>query len=289
MTQPTAARPLPPAPGSSPRACASSTCRSARCSGRGARSSWRWWSAAPVLHRPAAAGAGRPRRAGLQRHEHRPDDDPDDRAVDLRADDLDLLPALHRADPRRVLRLGADGRRDRGQDHHLPVHAADPARRGAVREVPGLPRLHGLRWCCLRSCSSTCWSSRCRAAWARRSSTSSRTSPAGARAGGLWRAVRLRRRPVQAAAADRADLHLRLGTGGAGLSGLPQAVHGRLLPAGAGAARHAERQRRSAWSRGFSGRARRSPGSLAGLAMVFVVFVAWSTWTVERREYVLEQ
>ena len=30
-------------------------------------------------------------------------------------------------------------------------------------------------------------------------------------------------------------------------------------------------------------------GSLAGLLIVFVVFVAWSTWTVERREYVLEQ
>ena len=47
---------------------------------------------------------------------------------------------------------------------------------------------------------------------------------AGARAGGLRRAVRLRRRDVQAAAADRPDLRLRVGAGGAGVPGLPEAV-----------------------------------------------------------------
>ena len=30
-------------------------------------------------------------------------------------------------------------------------------------------------------------------------------------------------------------------------------------------------------------------GSLAGLVLIFVLFVAWGAWTVERREYVLEQ
>ncbi|MEO7274170.1 MAG: ABC transporter permease subunit [Vicinamibacterales bacterium] len=30
-------------------------------------------------------------------------------------------------------------------------------------------------------------------------------------------------------------------------------------------------------------------GSLAGLAFIFLFFVAWAAWTVERREYVLEQ
>ena len=84
---------------------------------------------------------------------------------------------------------------------------------------------------------------------------------AGARAGGLRGAVRLRRRQVQAAAADRADLHLRLGAGGAGVSGLPEAVHGRLLPAGPGAARHAERQRHQPGPGDFPGEpvARRQP------------------------------
>ena len=42
----------------------------------------------------------------------------------LRRDDLDAVPALHRPGARRVLRHGADGRRSRRQDHHLPVHAA---------------------------------------------------------------------------------------------------------------------------------------------------------------------
>ena len=60
----------------------------------------------------------------------------------FRRDDLDAVPALHRAGARRVLRHGADGRRSRRQDDHLSVHAADSARRGAGRQVPRVSGLH---------------------------------------------------------------------------------------------------------------------------------------------------
>ena len=54
------------------------------------------------------------------------------RAGALRPDDLAAVPAVRRAGARRVLRHGAHRRRSRGQDDHLPVHAADSARHAVL-------------------------------------------------------------------------------------------------------------------------------------------------------------
>ena len=111
-----------------PRSCAapgaSSSCRSARCCGRGARCSWRSSSAARcslalvvrIVDASGVAPLQDQRRArGLRR--------------DVRDDDLAALPAVHRAGAGRVLRHVAHRRRSRGQDDHLPLHPPDP--RGA--------------------------------------------------------------------------------------------------------------------------------------------------------------
>ena len=92
---------------------------------------------------------------------------------------------------------------------------------------------------------------------------------AGARAGGLRRAVRVRRRQVQAAAPGRADLHLRLGAGRAGLPRLPEEVHGRLLPPGPGAARHAQRRR----DQPLQGIFRETPGLFGSLFWLGLIWI----------------
>ena len=60
------------------------------------------------------------------------------------------VPAVHRAGARRVLRHVADCRRGRGQDHHLPVHAADP-RAARCCWASTSPTSSARRWSCCRS------------------------------------------------------------------------------------------------------------------------------------------
>ena len=236
MTSPPPIPPAPHAPGVS--CCASSTCRSARCSGRGAPCSWaRRRRPGPARGRSSASCrdgiAARVRSTATAVGG----------AGDLRDDDLAAVPPLHRAGAGRVLRDGADCRRSRRQDHHLPVHPADSAGR--------------------RACSANTWptsSARSllvlpsvvlvvfpdRAAWRRQRSASS--FPAlltdlgmlVARAGGLRRPVRAGRRAAQAPAGRRAGVRASAGSRAVLLvSGLSEAADGRLLPSGAGAARDA--------------------------------------------------
>ena len=154
MTPPRASRPTLLA-----SASASSTCRSARCSGRAVGLS------GAARRRSGRAGARRSgslvgcracRAAPDQRRAPR-------RAGDVRHDDLAALHPLHRAGARRLLRHVADRRRSRRQDDHLSVHRPIPRARCCSASTSPT---WSARCCssCRRSCSCTSWSCRSAAA-----------------------------------------------------------------------------------------------------------------------------